>query len=132
MNPDRQHEDDKLDETIDETFPASDAPANTVETGIRAGEPPSSSGLQVTDNPARSRLELTIDGYTAFLAYERTKDSLTLVHTEVPPELRGRHLGEALVEGALEIGRREGLRIAVVCPFARAYLRRHPPSPPLR
>jgi len=28
----------KLDETIEETFPASDAPANTVETGIRSGE----------------------------------------------------------------------------------------------
>jgi hypothetical protein len=26
--------DDKLDETLEETFPASDAPANTVETGI--------------------------------------------------------------------------------------------------
>ena len=30
--------DAKLDETIEETFPASDAPANTVETGIRTGE----------------------------------------------------------------------------------------------
>ena len=28
-------EDEKLDETLEETFPASDAPANTVETGIR-------------------------------------------------------------------------------------------------
>jgi hypothetical protein len=27
--------DEKLDETLEETFPASDAPANTVETGIR-------------------------------------------------------------------------------------------------
>ena len=26
--------DDKLDESLEETFPASDAPANTVETGI--------------------------------------------------------------------------------------------------
>lgn len=30
---------DKLDETLEETFPASDAPANTVETGIRIGNP---------------------------------------------------------------------------------------------
>jgi len=33
-----QRTDAKLDETIEETFPASDAPANTVETGIRTGE----------------------------------------------------------------------------------------------
>jgi hypothetical protein len=29
-----------LDETLDETFPASDPPANTVETGIRVGATP--------------------------------------------------------------------------------------------
>lgn len=129
MTEDRQHDDDKLDEMIEETFPASDAPGNT---SVIARLPATELMSQISDNPARNRFELTVDGHTAFLAYERTMDSLTLVHTEVPVELRGRHLGEALVEGALEIGRREGLRIAVVCPFARAYLRRHPPSPPLR
>jgi predicted GNAT family acetyltransferase len=131
MNPDR-HDDEKLDETLEETFPASDAPANTVDTGIRAGEPPSSSGRQVTDNPACSRFELIIDGHTAFLAYERTKDSLTLAHTEVPDALRGQHIGDTLVEAALAVARSQGLRAVVVCPFARAYLRKHPPSPPIR
>ncbi|HZR26684.1 MAG TPA: hypothetical protein VFA59_24030 [Vicinamibacterales bacterium] len=29
--------DEDLDEIIDETFPASDSPANTVETGVRVG-----------------------------------------------------------------------------------------------
>jgi hypothetical protein len=132
MDTKSQHDDEQLDEILDETFPASDAPANTVETGIRTGEPDSSSQLEVSDNRALSRFELIVDGHTAFLAYERTSDSLTLIHTEVPPELRGRHLGETLVEGALHIARSEGLRVSVVCPFARAYLRRHPPSPPTR
>jgi predicted GNAT family acetyltransferase len=129
MTEDWQHDDDKLDETIEETFPASDAPGNT---SVIARLPATEFLSQVSDNPARNRFELAIDGHTAFLAYERTKDSLTLLHTEVPVELRGRHLGEMLVEGALEIARGAGLRVVVVCPFARAYLRRHPPSPPLR
>jgi hypothetical protein len=132
MDTKSQHDDEQLDESLDETFPASDAPANTVETGIRTGEPDSSLQLEVSDNRALSRFELIVDGHTAFLAYERTSDSLTLIHTEVPPELRGRHLGETLVEGALQIARSEGLRVSVVCPFARAYLRKHPPSPPTR
>jgi hypothetical protein len=34
---DRNDSPDMLDEAIEETFPASDAPANTVETGIRIG-----------------------------------------------------------------------------------------------
>lgn len=33
----RERRSDDLDETLEETFPASDAPANTVETGIRLG-----------------------------------------------------------------------------------------------
>jgi len=131
MTSGSQHDEDKLDETIDETFPASDPPANTVETGIRTGEPSTSLPFEVSDNQTRSRFEVTVDDHTAFLAYERTADSLTLVHTEVPRQLRGRHIGEALVEGALESGRRDGLRISVVCPFARDYLRKHPPSPPI-
>ena len=37
--------DSKLDEALEETFPASDPAANTVETGIRSGElPPSLEG----------------------------------------------------------------------------------------
>lgn len=132
MSSDHQHEDEKLDESLDETFPASDAPSNTVETGIGAGEPPSPSDRHVSDNPTLKRFELIVDGHTAFLAYERTKDALTLIHTEVPDELRGHHLGDTLVEAALTIARSQGLRVVVVCPFAQAYLRKHPPSPPLR
>jgi hypothetical protein len=37
----RDHKDDRdLDEILDDTFPASDPPANTVETGIRVGQMP--------------------------------------------------------------------------------------------
>jgi hypothetical protein len=35
MPDERPTDDERLDETISETFPASDAPANTVETGIQ-------------------------------------------------------------------------------------------------
>jgi len=119
-------DEDKLDEAIEESFPASDAPSNTVETGIRTGEPSPSPAAAVSDNHALNRFEVTIDGHTAFLVYERTHDALTLVHTEVPDPLRGRHVGDALVEAALRAGHAEGLRIVAVCPFVRAYLRKHP------
>lgn len=127
-NPKTQHDDEKLDETLDETFPASDPPANTVEIGIRTGESPASEPPVVSDNRARSRFELTVEGQTAFLVYEQTDNTLTIVHTEVPTPLRGRHLGERLVDFAMDFARRQGLRTSIVCPFARSYLRRHPPS----
>lgn|SRR6185503_13520746 len=127
MSADQKHEEEKLDETLDETFPASDAPANTVETGIQAASPSSVTPI-ISDNQAEGRFELTVDGHTAFLAYERTNKTLTLVHTQVPDALRGRHLGDRLVDAALAYGRDHGLQTIVVCPFARSYLRRHPPA----
>jgi uncharacterized protein len=127
-NTNTRHDDDKLDETLDETFPASDPPANTVEIGIRTGESPAGEQPVVSDNRERSRFELTVEGQTAFLVYERTNDTFTIVHTEVPTQLRGRHLGERLVDFAMDFARHQGLRTSIVCPFARAYLRRHPPS----
>jgi predicted GNAT family acetyltransferase len=121
----RSDADAKLDEALEETFPASDPLANTVETGIRiSGTQPPASG-SVTDNRMKSRFELFVNGETAFLAYERTDNALTLIHTEVPAALRGLHFGEALVEAALRSAHSAGLRIIAVCPFVRAYMRRH-------
>ena len=80
----------------------------------------------VIDNPQENRFELAVEGQTAVLNYERTPKSLVLVHSEVPASLRGRHLGDRLVEGAIEHARGQGLRIVAVCPFVRTYLRKHP------
>ena len=122
QSDEEKRDEEKLDETIAESFPASDPPANTVETGIRVS---AAAEGDVSDNAAQSRFELTVDGYTASLAYQRTSNTLTLVHTEVPLEIRGRHLGDRLVEAALQAGRAAGLRLVVICPFARAYMQRH-------
>jgi predicted GNAT family acetyltransferase len=120
----REYTERDLDETIEETFPASDAPANTVETGIVPREievPPDSA---VDDNRERSRFELVVDGQTSVLDYVRGPLGLTLVHTEVPENQRHRGLGTRLVKAAIASGRREGLRIIAQCAFAKAYLRR--------
>jgi predicted GNAT family acetyltransferase len=121
----RSEADAKLDEALEETFPASDPPANTVETGTRTGAE-EVSRPSITDNPARHRFESTLNGETAFLLYGRTHDTLTLIHTEVPPAFRGRHMGDALVQAALSDAKSAGLRVVAVCPFAKAYLQKHP------
>jgi hypothetical protein len=66
----RSARDRELDETLEETFPASDAPANTMETGIRVGPAPPLP--VVTDNREASQFEIVVDGQTAVLTYERT------------------------------------------------------------
>ena len=116
--------DDDLDETLEETFPASDAPANTVETGIHVAAAPDVS--DVIDNRDKARFEVTVDGQTAVLEYKRTAHSLVLVHTEVPSPIRGRQIGDVLVKAAIDHAHAAGLRIVAVCPFVKTYLRKHP------
>jgi uncharacterized protein len=81
---------------------------------------------QITDNPAASRFELTVDGRLAELQYRRRGDRLVLVHTGVPSELGGRGIAGALVVAALKRAESEGLTVVPLCPFARAWLERHP------
>jgi predicted GNAT family acetyltransferase len=114
----------QLDETIEESFPASDPPANTVETGIRIGG--TALDGAVVDNREAHRFELVVDGKTAVLAYERTPTSLVLVHTQVPPSLRGRRLADTLAKAGIESAHAEGLQVVAKCHFVKAYLRKHP------
>jgi predicted GNAT family acetyltransferase len=115
-------DDDAIDEALDETFPASDPPSNTIATGARlcyAPEP-------VNDNRDASRFEVKQDGEVAFLAYERRPDVLVLVHTSVPRCLRHVYVGTALVKAAVATALREARRIVAVCPFVQEYLSKHP------
>jgi len=80
----------------------------------------------VTDNPERSRFELTVDGHLAELVYHRHGDRLVLIHTEVPGALAGRGLGGKLVTAAIDEAAAEGLTLVPLCPFARGWLERHP------
>lgn len=118
----------KLDETIEETFPASDPPANTIETGIRIGPVELPDRLEVRDNTARQRFEITLEGEVAFLRYEKRPDAFVLAHTEVPPPLRRRGLADALAKAGLAAARASGVNVIVICPLVRAYMRKHTDS----
>ena len=86
---------------------------------------------QVVNNAAGSRFELTVEGRTAVLEYVLAGSRLRLMHTEVPPELRGRKYAEVLVRAGLEHARRENLKVVPLCPFVRAFLGRHPEYEPV-
>ena len=112
--------DDDIDETLEQTFPASDPPANTPETGILLD------GHAPIDNRADRRFEIRMGDHVAFLKYERRPDAMVLIHTEVPTALEGRGVGSALVRAGLDAARAEGLRVIALCPFVKQYLKRHP------
>jgi predicted GNAT family acetyltransferase len=80
----------------------------------------------VRDNPALSRFELDAGDVTAVMNYTIAGNVITLLHTETPPQARGRGIASLLVAGALEDVRARGLKIVPRCAFVRAYVTKHP------
>lgn len=81
----------------------------------------------VRDNREELRYEIVRgDELLGEIRYRTEPAAIVLVHTDVAPSAEGQGVGTRLVEGALEDIRSRGLRVVPVCPFVRAYLRRHP------
>jgi predicted GNAT family acetyltransferase len=78
------------------------------------------------DNEARNRFELDVGGTIAFVTYRKSPVAITLVHTEVPPELGGQGIGSKLARATLDAVRAEGRKLAVECDFIRGFMGKHP------
>jgi predicted GNAT family acetyltransferase len=84
----------------------------------------------VVDNREDARYELWLgDERAGEIRYTLRDDGrLVLVHTEIDPSHKGEGLGNVLVQGVLDDLRERAIEYIVVCPFVRAYLKRHPQS----
>ena len=72
-------------------------------------------------------MELRIDGELAgWLDYRPAGPSTIIAHTEVTDGHEGQGLGGVLVRGALDAARSAGKTVIPTCPFANAYIDRHP------
>ena len=80
---------------------------------------------QIVNNTAQQRFELKAGGHTAFLFYTRDRNTMRLIHTEVPEALQGHGIGSQLVGGVLHLAQKQGLTIIPSCPFVTDYLKRH-------
>ena len=81
----------------------------------------------VTDNAAKQRYELVVDGsLLGFVQYRDRADARVLIHTEVDPLHEGKGVGTRLIESALADIRARGVELVPLCPFVRAYLNDHP------
>jgi predicted GNAT family acetyltransferase len=74
---------------------------------------------------ASSRIELELEGGTAFIEYKLSGHTLFLIHTEVPPELEGKGVGGAIVLKTFQYAKENGYEIVPLCPFVQTYLERH-------
>ena len=87
--------------------------------------------ILVVNNPTLQQFEVTAGASTAALKYRLHADRIALIHTEVPEALSGRGIGAALAKTALDYARDHHLRVIVICPFVKEYLKSHPAYQPL-
>ena len=75
-------------------------------------------------NVSLARFELMIDHHTAVLDYTRDGAVITIHHTFVPVELRGKGVAGALAGAAFQYARDQGLRVIPACSYIATYAKR--------
>ena len=79
-----------------------------------------------SDNEDRNRFELNVEDTIALVTYRKSPGAITLVHTEVPPELGGRGIGSKLGRATLDAVRAQGRKLSVECDFIRSFMTKYP------
>ncbi|SIN69567.1 GNAT family N-acetyltransferase [Chitinophaga niabensis] len=82
--------------------------------------------LPLVNNTEAHRFEMEVDGYKAIIVYRQTPERITLLHTEVPPELEGKGVATAIIEKTLAYIETNHLSLVPLCPLVVAYIKRHP------
>lgn len=83
--------------------------------------------LDIRNDQARRTFVARVDGHEATLRYAPVDHrTLEYTSTEVPPALRGRGVGQAIVRHALDHAQRHGYQIIPPCPFVRRFVERNP------
>lgn len=93
--------------------------------------PPTTPGdetpVQVTDNPAEHRFEITYgDRLAGFTVYEEQGAAYAFVHTEIEPDLEGHGLASRLVRVAMDAMAERGVAVLPFCPYVASWLTKHP------
>lgn len=82
--------------------------------------------VEVRDNPAKHRFETTVEGHKAFIDYKLRPGVMTVLHTEVPQELQGQGIAGIMTRYALKHIADNNLQLVPICPYMRAFLKKHP------
>ena len=83
--------------------------------------------LQKEEN-GKGMFYINIDGVTlAKMTYKmNTHQLMTIIHTEVDDELKGKNAGYQLVHTAVEYAREHNIKIISQCPFAKSVFDKKP------
>jgi predicted GNAT family acetyltransferase len=82
--------------------------------------------IEVRNNTAASRYEITIEGHLAESVYTLHGNVISFTHTKVPAELEGRGIASQMAKFALDNAQAKGYQVKPVCPFVKGYIEKHP------
>ncbi|MFA6085888.1 GNAT family N-acetyltransferase [Mucilaginibacter sp.] len=82
--------------------------------------------IELINNEAIHNFELFVNGHRAFIDYKKKDNKIYLIHTEVPAELKGMGVAEALVEKAFNYIEEHQLKLVPLCSYVQLFLKRHP------
>jgi predicted GNAT family acetyltransferase len=82
--------------------------------------------VQVTNNTAQNRFEVTLNGETAFAEYQLVSHGIILPHTVVPTAFEGQGIASALAVAAFGYAREHDLKVIPTCPFMAGWVKKHP------
>lgn len=80
----------------------------------------------VRDNRELQRFELPVEDQVVFADYRRQPGRLVITYVEAPEALRGTGAAGQLMQGVMQEVRLEGIKVLPLCPYARAWMQRHP------
>lgn len=82
--------------------------------------------VSLVKNEEKHQFEIIVDTHKAFIVYKERDKIITLVHTEVEPELEGKGAATAVIEKTLAYIEDNNYRLIPHCPLVFAYIKRHP------
>ncbi len=77
----------------------------------------------INHSPEKREFEMTIEGKIAKVNYTLKNETLYLIHSEIPYELRGKGLGKILVEKTFEYIQEHQLKAVPVCSYTKKVAR---------
>jgi len=82
--------------------------------------------MDIVHDPAGHQFRVEVDGHLGVVDYTLRDGAMIITHTEVPSSIGGRGIAAELTRTALDTARRKGWKVVPACPYAAAFIRRHP------
>lgn len=87
---------------------------------------PEFENIPLVKNEEEQQFEITVEGHKAFIVYKEQPHVISLIHTEVEPELEGKGAATAVIEKTLAYIEDNNYKLIPLCPLVFAYIKRHP------